>query len=166
MSEKQKGDPLAVLDSIMKMIGALIINAITVLVFVGVILRYIFHMYSPVTGEIPQEMMVVLALLLIGILWKENHHIKIDFVYKKYSPKIKYVVDFIFALSALFAGCFWLWGSVQLLRSDLVDRSVSLQLKVPWGYYHVFEVLAFAIFVIYMLGALRTLVLQHRKEAL
>ena len=164
MSENLKGDPLVFLDSIMKMIGALIINVITALVFVGVILRYIFHMYSPVTGEIPQELMVILALLLMGILWKQKQHITIDFVYERFRPKFRFVVDFIINLGALFAGCFWLWGSIMLFITDLRDGSESLQLKVPWGYYHFFEILAFAIFVIYMLAELRKLILQQRKR--
>jgi len=163
MSEKQKNDPSVFLDSIMKMTGALIINIITALVFIGVILRYIFQMYVPVTGEIPQELMVIMAFLLIGILWKGKHHISIDFLYERYTPKVRFVFDFIFVLGALFAGCFWLWGSILLWISDLEDKGVSLQLKIPWSYYHFFEIVALGIFVIYMVFEATKLISQKRK---
>lgn len=152
--EKAQTDRLAFLDSILDYVGIGIINVITVLVFIGIVLRYIFKLYAPVTSEIPLQLTVILALLLPGLLWKRKNHVTIDFAYSKMPPTVRYILDFIYTAGSLFAGLIWLWGSIQLFLSDVADRSVSVELRIPWGYYHIFAVIAFAIFVVYMIAEL------------
>jgi TRAP-type C4-dicarboxylate transport system permease small subunit len=164
MTEKS-GDSLGFLDSIIRMTGILMINILTLLVFIGVIMRYIFQSYAPWTSEIPLQMMVVMTLLMGGILWKQKKHVTIDFVYERYGPKLRFIFDLVFTLGVLLGGCFWLWGSVLLVLSDLEDKGVSVEMRIPWGYYHFFEVLAFAVFVVYMAAELRKVILKGWKEA-
>jgi len=163
-TEKVQTGHLAFLDSILDYAGVGIINIITILVFIGIVLRYIFNLYAPVTSEIPLQLTVILALLLPGILWKQKKHVTIDFAYNRFSPTIRYVLDVVYAAGALFAGSIWFWGALQLFLSDMADRSVSVELRLPWGYYHIFAVIAFAIFIVYMIAELARLFANYETR--
>lgn len=165
MDEKPKGDSLSFLDSIIKTIAAVMVNVITAFVFVGVVLRYGFNIYAPVTSEIPQEMSVIMGFLLIGILWKEKEHITIDFFYDKYGPRFRYYFDIVVNLGALVACCFWLWGSVLLILTDIRDGGMTIELNILWQYYHVFQTLGLTIFLIYLLADLRKIIWSGRGIA-
>ncbi len=155
MAEEKKTEQVTFLDSLMTQIGIAIIWLITIFVFVGVILRYILNMYVPVFNEVPTQGMIVLTFLLAGLLWKEKKHVTLDFIYLKYNPPTKRVFDVIFTLGGLVAAIIWLWGSIQLFLSDIADRGVTLEMRIPWYYYHIFEVIGLAIFTIYMVAEVR-----------
>jgi TRAP-type C4-dicarboxylate transport system permease small subunit len=125
MAEGNKTDRRTFLDTLLTQIGIVIIWLITIFVFIGVILRYIFNMYVPVFNEVPTQGM-------------------------KYNRPTKRVMDAVFTLGGLAAGIIWLWGSVQLFLSDITDRGVTLEMRIPWFYYHIFQVIGLALFTIYM----------------
>jgi len=156
--KKFKADHLVFVDAILDYLGIIIINVITILVFIGVILRYIFKLYAPITSEIPLQLTVILALMMPGIIWKQKKHVTIDFVYHRFPSMFQFILDLVFSAGALFAGIIWLWGAIQLFLSDLTDRSVSIELRIPWGYYHIFAVIAFGIFIVYMIAEIAKLV--------
>jgi TRAP-type C4-dicarboxylate transport system permease small subunit len=155
MNQEEKKDGLSTLELILDNAGVFIIWALTLLTFLGVILRYIFKMYAPATSEFPTVLMVILAFILCGVLWKKNKHIILDFIYVHLNDTGKYILDLIFVLAGLMAGCFWLWGSINLYISDLREKGVSLEMGIPLGYYHIFEVIGWAIFIAYMLMELK-----------
>ncbi len=152
MAEEKSTERVTFLDSLLTQVGIVIIWIITLFVFIGVILRYIFNMYVPVFNEVPTQGMIILTFLLAGLLWKEQKHVTLDFIYLKYNPPTKRVFDLIFTLGGLVAAVIWLWGSVQLFLSDIADKGVTLEMRIPWYYYHIFEVIGLAIFTIYMVG--------------
>jgi TRAP-type C4-dicarboxylate transport system permease small subunit len=155
MAEDKKTDQATLLDSLLTQIGIVIIWLITLFVFIGVILRYIFRMYVPVFSEVPTQGMIILTFLLAGLLWKEKKHVTLDFIYLKYSPPMKRAMDAFFALAGLTAGILWLWGSVQLFLSDITEGGVTLEMRIPWFYYHIFQVIGLALFTIYMVAEVR-----------
>jgi TRAP-type C4-dicarboxylate transport system permease small subunit len=155
MAEDKKTDQRSFLDFLLTRIGIVIIWLITIFVFIGVILRYIFKMYVPVFNEVPTQGMIILTYLLAGLLWKEKRHVTLDFIYLKYDPPTRRVMDAVFTLGGLAAGIIWLWGSVQLFLSDIADRGVTLEMRIPWFYYHIFQVIGLALFTIYMVAEVK-----------
>jgi TRAP-type C4-dicarboxylate transport system permease small subunit len=155
MAEDKKTDQGNLLDTLLTQIGIVIIWLITIFVFIGVILRYIFHMYVPVFSEVPTQGMIILTFLLAGLLWKQKRHVTLDFIYLKYNRPTKRAMDAVFTLGALVAGILWLWGSVQLFLSDITERGVTLEMRIPWFYYHIFQVIGLALFTIYMVVEVR-----------
>jgi TRAP-type C4-dicarboxylate transport system permease small subunit len=162
MVEDKKTAQGTFLDRLLTRIGIAIIWLITIFVFVGVILRYIFKMYVPVFNEVPTQGMIILTYLLAGLLWKEKRHVTLDFIYLKYNRPTKRVMDAVFTLGGLTAGVIWLWGSIQLLLSDIADRGVTLEMRIPWFYYHIFQVIGLALFTVYMVLEARKVLFQSR----
>jgi TRAP-type C4-dicarboxylate transport system permease small subunit len=152
MTEEKSTEQATFLDKFVTQVGIWIIWLITIFVFIGVILRYIFNMYVPVFNEVPTAGMIIMTFFLAGLLWKEKKHVTLDFIYLKYNPSTKRVFDVIFTLGGLVAALIWFYGSILLFQSDIADHGVTLEMRIPWYYYHIFEVIGLAIFTIYMIG--------------
>ena len=148
MMESKKTARLALVDSFLDRLAVGIMYLLLTLVFIGVILRYVFPMYAPFTGEV----------LLAGLLWKQKRHVTLDFLFTHFSSKVRYILDVIFVLGGLFCGGLWLLGSIQLLTSDILQGAITLEMEVSWVYYHIFLILGFALFTFYMIVELVKLI--------
>lgn len=152
MEDKPRGSSVFWLDPIIKTGASIAVNVITAFVFIGVVLRYGFNVYAPVTSEIPQEMSVIMTFFLIGILWMQREHITIDFLHDKYSPRFRYIFNLVVNLGALAICLFWIYGSVLLVLTDIRDGGMTIELNILWQYYHIFLVLGLAVFFVYLLA--------------
>ena len=166
MMESKKTARLALVDSFLDRLAVGIIYLLLALVVVGVILRYVFHMYAPFTGEVPRSAMVVLTFLLAGLLWKHKRHVTLDFLFIQFSSKVRYILDVIFVLGGLFCGGLWLLGSIQLLVSDILQGAITIEMEVSWVYYHIFLILGFALFTFYMIVELVKLISHPHLRSL
>ncbi len=102
---------------------------IMVIICFEVAMRYIFHRPTIWASE---AMTYGCALLyVIGAAWTllENRHVKIDFLYEKFSPRKKRILDCVtFPFFALYIGLL-LWVGTKFAMESLNIRETS---GTPW----------------------------------
>ncbi|MFC1942513.1 TRAP transporter small permease [Chloroflexota bacterium] len=146
------------LDRILDYVGVFLINILLVLLFVGVILRYIFGYYMPYTGELPVKLLPILIFFLVGLLWKKRSLITLDAVYVHFGRKTKHVFDIIFGVGAVVLAGIWAYGAVSLVFFDIKFSQLTDEMFVNFAYFHAPFALAIVIFAFYIVNDLVRLI--------
>ena len=66
-----------------------VVIALPIMIFAGVVCRYAFHYSIPFVGEYGGYMMVILSVLAANVLLRDNAHISVDFIILKLPQKPK-----------------------------------------------------------------------------
>lgn len=116
-------------------IVAFVMLTMLVLVFVGVISRYVLHFSFSFTEELVCAMFVLLSTMGGALSSKENSHYTLDLITGMMKPKLKKVFLLIdTALTCLAAGIL-LWTGIGMVQSQMKIGSLSIALKIPnWVY--------------------------------
>ena len=116
-------------------IVAFVMLTMLVLVFVGVISRYVLHFSFSFTEELVCAMFVLLSTMGGALASKENGHYTLDLITGMMKPKMKKVFLLIdTALTCLAAGIL-LWTGIGMVQSQMKIGSLSIALKIPnWVY--------------------------------
>ena len=114
---------------------AFVMLTMLVLVFVGVISRYVLHFSFSFTEELVCAMFVLLSTMGGALASKENGHYTLDLITGMMKPKMKKVFLLIdTALTCLAAGIL-LWTGIGMVQSQMKIGSLSIALKIPnWVY--------------------------------
>lgn len=116
-------------------IVAFVMLTMLVLVFVGVISRYVLHFSFSFTEELVCAMFVLLSTMGGALASKENSHYTLDLITGMMKPKMKKAFLLIdTALTCLAAGIL-LWTGIGMVQSQMKIGSLSIALKIPnWVY--------------------------------
>lgn len=80
---------------LIEMLCVLILAAMSILVFVNVVLRYGFNSSISVSEEVSRFMFVWLTFLAAVLAFNDNQHVSVDVLVNKLSPVKKHVLRFV-----------------------------------------------------------------------
>lgn len=122
-----------VIDGVAKVISILLLLMICN-VFYDVVMRYFFHNSSVGMQEMEWHLFSIVILYGVGVALKNEGHVRVDFLYEKYSEKTKAVVNilgtifFLLPLALLVA-----FGSVEFVLDAYSVGEISEVDRVPAG---------------------------------
>jgi TRAP-type C4-dicarboxylate transport system permease small subunit len=118
-----------------EVLGAFLLSAMACLAFANVITRYIFHLPLAFTEEIEVNSLVWLTMLGTSAAFRKGCHLRMLFIYSKFSSLLQRIVDQFISLLAF--GLFSVLGVLgyrQLLDERLLEIT-SESLNFPqWIY--------------------------------
>jgi TRAP-type C4-dicarboxylate transport system permease small subunit len=150
------------LDRILDYVGIFLINMLLVLLFIGVILRYVFGLYVPIAGETPLNTLPIFVFVLLGLLWKQRNLITLDAIFVHLNKKAQYVFELIFGVGAVVTAGIWLYGSMDLVYFDLKYTQLTDEMFVNYAYYHIPYALGMVIFTFYVVVDLAKLIIYRQ----
>lgn len=113
--------------------------ALSIIVFINVILRYFFDFSPAWSDELPRYMMIWLTFIGMSYCVRKGEHVNIDIVFSKLPPVLKkavylamLMINFVFSVYLVYKG----WGLCQKL---IALNQLSVSLQIPIGY--IFSVL-------------------------
>lgn len=87
---------------LLELLVVVILSAMSILVFVNVVLRYGFNSSISVTEEVSRYMFVWLAFLGAVLAFSENQHVKVTMLTDKLSPTARNILSVVTDLAMLF----------------------------------------------------------------
>ena len=112
-------------------IVAFVMLTMLILVFLGVISRYVLHFSFSFTEELVCAMFVLLSTMGGALASKENGHYTLDLM----KPKMKRVFLIIDTLLTCAAASVLLYTGIIMVKSQMKIGSLSIALKIPnWVY--------------------------------
>ena len=118
-----------------EVLGAVLLSAMACLAFANVVTRYLFHFPLAFTEEIEVNSLVWLTLLGTSAAFRKGCHLRMLFVYDKFSPWLQKIVDqFISILAFGLFSVLGILGYRQLLDERFLEIT-SESLNFPqWIY--------------------------------
>lgn len=108
----------------------------TIMVFMNVVLRYVFHSSPHWVDEAARYMFLWLIWVGADFALKERKHLRIDMLVDIFSEKTKYVIELL-VLTLWLAFCIFLgYQGVKLVGIVVEQRqlSTSMQINMGWAY--------------------------------
>ncbi len=96
--------------------------ALTIIVTVDVVLRYIFRESIPAGEELTRLLMVILVFFAFGKAQEKKVHIRVDFFIEKMPPKMRRYWEVIVHLFALIFIWLLFWEAIEALRVSLATK--------------------------------------------
>lgn len=120
------------LASCIAAIGGIAILAMTLIVLLQIIMRYVFN--SPLTWseEIARYIFIYVTFLGAGLLVYERGHLFVEVIFSKISGKAKTVLIFIIDLIVLLFSLYLLVSSRYSMRFAHGSRSTALQIPMEY----------------------------------
>ena len=116
-------------------IVAFVMLTMLILVFLGVISRYVLHFSFSFTEELVCAMFVLLSTMGGALASKENGHYTLDLITGMMKPKMKRVFLIIDTLLTCAAASVLLYKGIIMVKSPMKIGSLSIALKIPnWVY--------------------------------
>ncbi|NLY74642.1 MAG: TRAP transporter small permease [Firmicutes bacterium] len=131
---------LGVLERITETIGAILLAAMTLLIFLQVIIRFkVIRSTIPWTEEIALMFLVWFGLTGAAIGIRKGTHIGVEFLFALFGPKTKKVVNIfiglliiLFSVFLLIEGIALVQGTIDVfLSASLLSRGLCVYLAVP-----------------------------------
>ena len=124
---------LSVLKRIETVFCGLIMEAIVLVTFMQVILRYGFRSPTTWAEELVVFLFIWLSFIGSDLVFKDNRHIAIDTFYEHLKPRTKAILRLLVDLVILvFLTCL-AWATIKL--QPVQARHVSVALRIPKRYY-------------------------------
>ncbi|XVH33402.1 TRAP transporter small permease (plasmid) [Haloferacaceae archaeon DSL9] len=114
----------------------IVAGAILVIVITGqVITRYIFGFVPAWGGELSRYLMIWIALLLAGVLIRDDNHLQVEFVFQYLPLTIRRIVRSVELLVIMWIGLFFLsQGSYYALTSGFYSTAPAMRFEMFWAY--------------------------------
>ena len=122
------------LETIIKVLIALIVLVMFILVFMNVVLRYVFSSGITWSTEVARYLLIWLIFLGAVLAFKENAHLNVDVLFKKFKPKMKKFVYVLSSFLMLFVTYLMLDGSFKTTMTNI--NSYSPAAGVPMWIVH------------------------------
>jgi TRAP-type transport system small permease protein len=109
--------------------GSVLLGGIIILIFVNVIFRYLFNQPLDFSQEMVEVILSLIAFWGIAICTSKKGHVAIDVIVKKFSHKIREIIDSViyFLTTALFGIMTWRFFNYALNNQE----SVTVILRLP-----------------------------------
>lgn len=116
-------------------IVAFVMLTMLILVFLGVISRYVLHFSFSFTEELVCAMFVLLSTMGGALASKENSHYTLDLITGMMKPKMKRIFLIIDTALTCVAASVLLFTGITMVQSQMKIGSLSIALKIPnWVY--------------------------------
>ncbi|HDV7284908.1 TPA: TRAP transporter small permease [Mannheimia haemolytica] len=116
---------------LLELLVVVILSAMSILVFVNVVLRYGFNSSISVTEEVSRYMFVWLAFLGAVLAFSENQHVKVTMLTDKLSPTARNILSVVTDLAMLF--CCYLIVDGSWIQFNLNLNNVAPISGLPQG---------------------------------
>ncbi len=137
-----------------EVVVVLILTAMSILVFLNVVLRYGFNSSINITEEVSRYMFVWLAFLGAILAFSENHHVSVTILTHKLSEKGRNLLGIVTDIAMLFC-CYLIveggWIQFQLNLSNYAPIS-----RLPQGITYLAAVVAGALIGVLIIARLVT----------
>lgn len=117
---------------------AIVMIVMLVLVFLGVLSRYVLHFSFSFTEELVCAGFVLLSTMGGALASKEKSHYTLDLVTGLMKPKTKKIFMVIDTMLTCLAAGVLLYTGIQMVQSQMKIGSVSIALKLPAWFYGAF----------------------------
>lgn len=121
--------------------GILVFIGLMIL-FYGVILRYVFHLPTTWQDEVARIFLVWGILIGASATLRENNHIRMDLLYNIFPGSVKKVVDIFANLVMLAFFGFLLFSGIELVNQKLTTGQESLNGYPLWIIYLIIPISA------------------------
>lgn len=110
--------------------GGLLFLGVTV-IFYGVIMRYIFNDARSWVDEVSQYLIIWGVLIGTSVALRNNHHIKVDMLFDKFTNRGKYYVTLFAHAVGVSFGLFLLYYGGSLVNFTLKSGQLSTDVGIP-----------------------------------
>lgn len=114
-------------------ISIITLYLLTIVVFMEVILRYVFYLPQPYSGELSRLLNIIIVFLGLAYAEKRDAHVSVDYFNEKlFSPRLKEVINIIFLLVKAFVALVILIGTIQIVQKggDMKTAAMGIPLLV------------------------------------
>jgi len=119
-----------------KLIISLFMITMSIFILIQVISRYVFQDSITWTEEASRYMFIWLIFLVVGIGFKENKHISIDFLIDLSPPIVQKIIKQIIFLLMLALSLLFVWEGYVLVSQMQMFAQTSANLQIPmWWIY-------------------------------
>lgn len=146
--------------------GVFLMSVMTLVIFVQVIMRYIFHNSLSWSEEFARYCFIWLIYLSASYGCKRMAHIKIDAALKLYPKKVRPYITILGDLLVLVLAVYLLMTGIQLVDFQITYQKVSPAMGFPMAVVDMAPVVGFGLIIIRQIQAVfkRVSALDERKE--
>ena len=139
-----------------------LLAAMSVIVFVNVIVRYVTEASLPWSEEVSRHMMIWLTFLGGGLVLRSGGHIAIDNLQDAVPPKVARLLRVVvFLLMTLFFGLLLYFGCIYVSRTMMQTTAAT---EIPFGYVYLAMPVGTALMLVHLFLIARDWIL-YRKFA-
>ncbi|MCX5541333.1 TRAP transporter small permease [Paraburkholderia sp. CNPSo 3076] len=153
--------PNDLLFRLLTILASVALAALTVLVFYGVIMRYVFESAPDFVEPIALLLVVTIAMFGAALKVRERGHIGLDSLVKKLSPRGQRIAEAFQHLCLIALGVAIFFGCLQMAETTMDDRIAIL--GVPEAVRYVIPIVAGTCIVLFSLEHLLALFVRKAK---
>jgi TRAP-type C4-dicarboxylate transport system permease small subunit len=153
--------PNDILFRMLTVLASIALAVLTVLVFYGVIMRYVFASAPDFVEPIALLLVIMIAMFGAALKVRERGHIGLDSLVKNLSPKGKLIAEAFQHLCLIALGAAIFFGCLQMAETTIDDRIAIL--GVPEAVRYVIPVVASTCIVLFSLEHLLALFARKAK---
>ncbi|WP_093193972.1 TRAP transporter small permease [Salimicrobium halophilum] len=113
---------------------ALGLLAVTALLFVNIILRYVFSANTTWAEEFIRYVMIWITFIGAGVCFRKGLHVGVDFVLDLLKGKAKKGLELFIALASVIFMVLLVWYSIQLVSFTRQTGQITPSLQIPLYY--------------------------------
>jgi TRAP-type C4-dicarboxylate transport system permease small subunit len=136
-----------------------LLSAMSVIVFLNVVMRYVTEASIPWSEEVSRHMMIWLTFLGSGLVLRSGGHIAIDNLQDSLSTKSARILRVIvFLLMVFFFGILFYYGCIYVSRTMMQTTAAT---EIPFGYVYLAMPVGLALMLVHLFLIARNWIL-HR----
>jgi len=147
--------PNDLLFRLLTIVAAIALAVLTILVFYGVVMRYVFASAPDFVEPIALLLVIVIAMFGAALKVRERGHIGLDSLVKNLSPKGRRIAEAFQHICLIALGAEILFGCLQMAETTMDDRIAIL--GVPEALRYVIPVVASSCIILFSLEHLMAL---------
>lgn len=119
---------------ILEMLVVALLGVMSLLVIINVALRFFFSSGIVVSEEVSRFLFIWVVFIGSIIAMKEDAHIYVDFIRKKFPRPVQFVIKLLVTLAMLYCCYFLFLGSVELTEYNSVDKAPVTGISMGYIY--------------------------------
>ena len=153
--------PNDILFRLLTILASVALVALTVLVFYGVIMRYVFESAPDFVEPIALLLVIMIAMFGAALKVRERGHIGLDSLVKSLPPKGQLIAEAFQHLCLIGLGAAIFWGCMEMAETTM-DDSIAI-LGVPEAVRYAIPIVASVCIVLFSLEHLLTMFVRKAK---
>lgn len=122
------------LNTLLSLVAAWILLAMTLIVFYSTVLRYAFDRPPIWTNETSTFMLLFITFIPLGFVMQHDRHMIIDLMIDRMSKRTRKVANICNAFMAAVLFALLTWQGARLVKMAFSYEWVSMEMNVPLGY--------------------------------
>ena len=121
-------------NTIVRWIVIFFMLAMTSMVFMQVVMRYVFNAPIGWAEELPRFAFVGLSFFGAAILVHQGRHIRVTVFFDRFPPVLRSIAIFISHIGTLICIGFFLKGGIEITSDEWMQRAPASQVSMGWVY--------------------------------